>query len=458
MEISKKQLFHLEANQGLINDPNGLIYFKGKYYVFFQWNRLKKNHSYKEWGLFTSENMVDWQFKGTALIPDQYFDINGVYSGSSCIVDNQLYLFYTGNTKINNKRKSYQCLAVSNDGVDFLKKGPVLHTPLEYTEHFRDPKVIKINKNLYYMVIGAQLQNGNGAIALAKSNNGTTWSYMHTLAYTNKYQMIECPDLFRINNQDIILYSLQSRDNDKDEAISSFSCYKIVAFNQESGKIDEPNLDDSYQFIDYGFDFYAPQTFEYNNGRRIMYGWMSRMEDEQEKVFGENEQNIHCLTMPRELFIKKNKLYQRPVDELYSLLGKNIIHINEENDIKIMNPPNRTYYLYLSNLTNNNQLSIKLYGDEVQIVYDKSKKELELYRLNWVTKQSERKYCHINDIDNIEIWSDQSSVEMFINNGEYVLSSRIFPLGLDNTIKIEGMIDCKDIQIKEIIRGGNKYE
>ena len=53
MGIDIRQKFHLEPDVGLLNDPNGLIQYKGIYYVFFQWNRFEKNHTYKEWGLFT---------------------------------------------------------------------------------------------------------------------------------------------------------------------------------------------------------------------------------------------------------------------------------------------------------------------------------------------------------------------------------------------------------------------
>lgn len=76
MSIDIRQKFHLEPDVGLLNDPNGLIQYKGIYYVFFQWNRFEKNHTYKEWGLFTSKNLIDWSFKGSAIIPDQEYDFN----------------------------------------------------------------------------------------------------------------------------------------------------------------------------------------------------------------------------------------------------------------------------------------------------------------------------------------------------------------------------------------------
>ena len=52
----KRQKYHLEPDRGLLNDPNGLVFYKDMYHVFFQWNRFEKNHSYKERGHFTSKD------------------------------------------------------------------------------------------------------------------------------------------------------------------------------------------------------------------------------------------------------------------------------------------------------------------------------------------------------------------------------------------------------------------
>ena len=80
------------------------------------------------------------------------------------IKDGQLRLFYTGNNKSGGVRKSSQCLAVTEDGKTFQKKGIVVSTPTEFTEHFRDPKVWQDGDD-YYMVIGAQMKNGRGSVA-----------------------------------------------------------------------------------------------------------------------------------------------------------------------------------------------------------------------------------------------------------------------------------------------------
>lgn len=73
--------------------------------------------------------------------------------------------------------------------------------------------------------------------------------------------MIECPDLFRLNKNDILLYNLQQRDNIKNEPLHSFSVYKIGKFNEVTGKFNDTDLDNNYTLMDKGFDFFAPQTF-----------------------------------------------------------------------------------------------------------------------------------------------------------------------------------------------------
>lgn len=73
--LSKKQSWHIEPPWGLMNDPNGLIWYRGNYDVFFQWNRFKKDHSSKAWGWCISPDLIHWRFCGSALLPDQPYDV-----------------------------------------------------------------------------------------------------------------------------------------------------------------------------------------------------------------------------------------------------------------------------------------------------------------------------------------------------------------------------------------------
>lgn len=453
MNIKKTQKYHLESNKGLLNDPNGLVYFKNKYYIFFQWNRFEKSHNYKEWGLFTTVDFKNWNFRGSTIIPDQEYDLDGVYSGSAYVIDDKLYIYYTGNRKKNGIRKSSQCLVITEDGKKFEKKGIILETPEEYTEHFRDPKVFKYNGN-FYMVIGAQLKNGKGGVALAKSKDGIMWTYLRNIAKTEEYEMIECPDFIELGNKILFLYNPQKRDNELDTPLFSFSSYKILdKFFLENDSLDL----EAGKLLDYGFDFYAPQTFKNFDGRIIMYAWMSRMSNEEEKKFASNEKNIHCLTLPRELKIKNKKLYQIPVNELYSILGKEIFPIIKDKAINIISDISTIYFKIEDVQHIENELKIDFKNLDLKFTYKLADNKIELTRKNWVTKNYETKAYFLDKIINLEVWIDVSSVEIFINNGKMVFSSRVYPKTKKRRIDIIGIKKYRNIEIKEIV-GGKRYE
>lgn len=429
-----KQHFHLEPDIGLLNDPNGLIQYKGEYYVFFQWNRFEKNHTYKEWGLFTSKDLLHWDFKASAILPDQEYDLNGVYSGSSCLIDDKIYIFYTGNRKYDGVRQSKQCLAISDNGRNFLKKGIIINTPSLYTEHFRDPKVLKLRKNKYLLVIGAQDSiNKLGAIALYYSKNGIDWQYHGKLGYSLNYQMIECPDLFNIKGHFVLAYCLQSRDNTKDIPLKSFSVYKFIDFVDSASAFENINLDEDFNLLDYGFDFYAPQTFKDDRNRQILWAWMSRMNDEEEIFFAKKEKNIHCLTMPRELFIENGKLYQKPLEEFYKLLSNTVYDELVKDNIVIDTDYTKLFFKINSIKTNSDVfLMIK---NIIRVSYKIKEQKLSVYRINWINNEWEERTCSVDKLTDIEIWLDSSSVEIFLNQGEYVFSLRLYPQDLSTNIK-----------------------
>lgn len=266
---------------------------KQKFHVFIQWNPHEKNHSYKCWGHFTSEDFLHWKFLGKAIEQSENFDKKGTYSGSACVVGKKICLFYTGNSKIDGVRNSSQCLAESLDGKNFSKRGIIFQTPKNFTQHFRDPKIFLENKK-FKMLVGAQKISGNGAIIQVESTDAKNFQNLKILGESKNFEMIECPDLIDFGDKKILLYGLQKRDNNLDKDISAESFYKIFT----DGDID------NCKKIDACFNFYAPQTFETSDGRKILFAWMSRLSDEQEKFLADKAENIHCLTMPREISAK----------------------------------------------------------------------------------------------------------------------------------------------------------
>lgn len=450
MEITNKQHWHMEPPCGLLNDPNGLSWFIDKYYVFFQWNRFGKNHKNKEWGFFTSPDLVNWSFQGSALLPDQPYDENGVYSGSAYVVNGDLYIYYTGNNKQNGIRTSSQCLAVTTDGMRFIKHGPIFSTPKGYTQHFRDPRIIPGKNGNYLMLIGAQRNNGKGGIVLLNSKDGKIWEMNGLLAKTEEWQMIECPDYFEIDNTGILLYCPQHRDNTADKVIDSVALFKKTKLQEDTPKLEDSDLDNRYQKVDKGFDFYSPQTMKTPDGRRVLIGWMSRMDEAQEEIFSRNEPRIHCLTMPREILLENGHLIQRPVKELYKLLG-NKIHGNIYSERIVFQNISRSFHLTVISKNFLKDKQIKIHCNEWRFEYDSENKIGLFARNSWVSDSEEIRLFKLDTFEAIEIWSDNSSIEIFINGGQDVFTSRIFPKKDSVSVCIENVDSYSSVQLNELL-------
>lgn len=454
--VSKRQEYHLEPPSGLLNDPNGLCWFDGKYYIFFQWNRLKKDHSYKEWGLFTSTDLLAWQFEGSTLIPGLACDRDGAYSGSGLVADGRLCLFYTGNRREADRRISSQCLAVTADGRHYRKEGVILDTPKEYTGHFRDPKVFRGKNAGYFMVVGGQRKNQKGAVALCRSADIRSWSCQGTLAVSEQYEMIECPDLFELDGRWVLLYNPQRRSAETDQPEPGFSAYKLGDFEEADGRFTHPDLDTDFEKLDAGFDFYAPQTFETPDGRRLLLAWMSGMDEVQAAVFGKGEPRIHCLTMPRELFLQGEKLCQRPARELYALLGAEVVLAWEAKTVR-GNPGGRAFFLKLRP-EGADGFEAFFYGGEALLRYLPQEKKLVFLRKSWAKDSDDVREIRLDRLEEAEIWSDQSSMEIYINGGETVLSARIFPGEEQGEVEIRGIGRNADVQLCEIMRKHQEEE
>jgi beta-fructofuranosidase len=381
------------------------------------------NHDYKEWALFTSKDMINWSSHGSAVVPDRDEDRNGIYSGSCIEHDNSLYLFYTGNVKNDGVRKSYQCVSISQDGKTFIKQNVFIETPKGFTEHHRDPKVWKGKKN-WWMIVGAQSIDEKGVIALYSSDDLLHWKFENVLYNKDLDNMCECPDVFSVNdNTDILICCPQVRptkENDSAE-ISSYAAFIAGKFDKESKKFISKN---ELELIDNGFDFYAPQSFMDEKGRRIIVGWMSRMGEKEEELCPTKKYGyIHCLTLPRVITWQDGKLIQQPIEEV-TKLRKNKKEFNNFGDkFKL-----KTGKFEIELLRNNgsSDFELLLRNNSIEIKYCEETKIFSVSRKNWVTKENESTTKRLESLFQLSIFSDSSTLEVFVNNGESVFSLRYF--------------------------------
>ena len=423
--------FHLMPPVGLMNDPNGLIQFNGVYHVFYQWNPFETAHGSKFWGHFSSRDLIHWQENPPALVPDEWYEKNGCYSGSAIESDGKLYLFYTGNVKNEgNERETYQCLAVSHDGIQFEKKGPVVFLPKGYTAHFRDPKVWKQN-DTWYMVVGAQTLKEEGQVVLFTSRNLKDWDFKGPLAGSNLNglgdfgYMWECPDLFRLENQDILLVSPQGLEAQGHHCQNLFqSGYFIGQWNPETNDYQHGEFTE----LDRGFDFYAPQTFEDGKGRRILYAWMG-ITDEQESYHPTIEKGwVHALTIPRELQLKGDKLYQKPAAELIQLRKSKDcdgqVLLNEEAPLFELSAFVSEIKIEVHELEAD-LLEIHI-RDNMKLYYDKKQGIFTIERKAFKDGTPESRSCKLPSLKELHLFLDTSSIEIFLNGGQEVFTARFF--------------------------------
>lgn len=301
------------------------------------------------------------------------------------------------------------------------------------------------------MLVGAQRKCGKGAVALAQSQDGTHWNFRGNLGVTQKYEMVECPDLFELDGQAVLMFNPQERDNEKDTCGVSFSAYKVTQFDEKSATIADPDLD-TYTRLDQGFDFYAPQTFCDGKGRRLLFAWMSRMEADEEKIFSEGEKNIHCLTLPRELHVRNGKLYQSVPEEYDRLKGEEVPLQKVSPHEKTAVFSSRKAFIRLTGSDLTNGISVRFPGDGTEISYSAEQKTLTFSRYSWVNKTPEYRTLVLESLDAVEIWLDQSGAEIFINNGEYVFTSRIYPRTQRQTAVFEGLSESVAVECREIRR------
>lgn len=295
--------YHFEPRKGWMNDPNGLIEFRGQYHAFYQHNPYDNKWGPMHWGHAVSSDMVHWQELPIALAPTEWYeDDGGCFSGSAVEKDGKLYLFYTSVSK---ELGQTQSVAVSEDGIHFRKYGgnPVIRTyPKDGSRDFRDPKVVFLNDS-YYMVVGSKY-NGKGRVLLYQSDNLLSWNYIGVLYESVEYNnVIECPDLYKLDDKYVLMFSKIG--------------YKTHATQFVIGDFDGKRFyPESYCTPEAGPQFYAPQTFEAGDGRRIMIGWFFDWERKVE----ENAPYAGALTIPRELSLVNGTIHNFPVAEARALL------------------------------------------------------------------------------------------------------------------------------------------
>ncbi len=332
---SERPVFHLTPRVGWMNDPNGFSYYKGQYHLSYQYHPYSTKWGPMHWGHAVSRDLLHWEYLPATLAPDQPYDDAGCFSGSAIELDDgRQLLMYTGvesNIGEDGVRRDLQtqCLAVG-DGYEFEKvpQNPVLSgDPLPEgfsRQDFRDPKIFRNEDGTFGCVVGVRTDDGSGAILLFESPDGFDWHFVTVLdrCWNEFGRMWECPDFFALDGKQILMTSPQDMSALGLEFHNGNGTLLLIGSYDKAARRFER---EGVQAVDYGLDFYAPQTIMSPDGRRIMVAWMQNWDtchaQPEDKWFGQ-------MTLPRELAFRDGRVVQQPIRELDALRGRRVAYFD----------------------------------------------------------------------------------------------------------------------------------
>lgn len=437
-----RQHYHIQSVTGLLNDPNGFVFHDGVWHLFYQWCPWGAVHGLKYWYHTISEDLVRWKNAGVCIRPDTEYDNKGAYSGSALPTGDNLYLYYTGNHRDDDwTRRPYTCLVDLKDNGTVLKLPPLFGMNEGYTEHQRDPKIIYNEKNgRYYIILGAQTSDKKGCCIIYSSDSPTeNWSFAGQLNvpdFEDFGDMWECPSIESISGYDVLLFCPQHLTLPGRGGSVHHSGYLLGHMDWDTLTFTPDNT--RFHVLDFGFDSYAAECAANPNDKNkaTLVAWMG-LPDASYPT--DEEEWSGCLTLPRELRVRDHRLIQQPLDELRALRGKKI-------DLESTDILPRVCELEL--ISRGGNLTLRLFSKSdrtggLTIAYDDSAKEITVDRSGmkrlFNTEQGQQRTRPLpKGLFHLRVFVDRSSVEIFVNDGDAVFSSRIFPTAEEDRMFIEG--------------------
>jgi fructan beta-fructosidase len=453
--------FHFTPPSNWMNDPNGMVYWEGEYHLFYQYHPDGNTWGPMHWGHAISEDLVHWEHQPIALFPDEH---GTIFSGSA-VADSEntsglgtkenppLVAFFTYHDADGEEagRDDFQTqgIAFSTDkGRSWTKYegNPVLKNP--GIKDFRDPKVAWI-KDQWIMSLAVK-----DKISFYSSPNLLEWTHESDFApdWAAYGGVWECPDLFPLPTADgeekwVLFVSI----NPGGPQGGSATQYFIGDFDGKNFTTETTEV----KWLDWGADNYAGVTWSNvpeTDGRKIFIGWMSNWQYAQE-VPTENWRS--AMTIPRSLRLFSDgegySLASRPVKELDKLQSETsnisgteteLTHELVELEFEITEEDFRIEFQN----EENERLILEKTGEFV--VLDRGLSGITNFKADFANTQT----APIGNIQakNLRIFIDRSSIEVFINEGELVLTSLIFPTSHYSKIQMHGLGSGKARHLKSI--------
>lgn len=446
--------FHFSPERNWMNDPNGMVYYDGEYHLFYQYHPHSTQWGPMHWGHAVSKDLVTWEHLPVAIEPDA----NGmVFSGSAVVDWNDTSGFFNGGQGLvaiftqadtypdSGRPRQRQSIAYSLDhgrAWKMYKGNPVL-SDTEITD-FRDPKVFWHKETQKWVMIIAAGQS----VRIYTSPNLIEWEFASSFGEMEGSHagVWECPDLFLLpldeakNSYKWVM--IVSIGDDPSYEEGSRTQYFIGDFDGKT--FTNENSPDTILWLDHGRDNYAGVSWSdvpVEDGRKIYIGWMSNWRYANETPTSAWRSSM---TLPRELSLKTTcegiRITQKPVKELQKLRGiqTTLLGQNINDVVKLSELDSTTFELiaeFEPGLSSGFGFHIHSASDEkVTIGYDMDLQEIFIDRSiagensfhpDFACKHGVE--LSAGNIVKFHIYLDHSSVEVFMNDGDRVLTDLIFP-------------------------------
>lgn len=420
-----KPTHHFSAEVGWINDPNGFVFFRGEYHLFYQFHPYSSQWGPMHWGHAKSKDMIHWEHLPVALAPDQPYDKDGCFSGSAIVKDDVLWLMYTGVIVEDGNVRQVQNMARSTDGVHFEKvqENPVATgdlLPVEVSKKdFRDPKLFE-HDGRYYSVVASQHEDQVGCLVLLGSEDLVHWEFESIFLKGEPHQGIvfECPDYFVVDGVECLIVSPIHYQREGDSFFNVDSSIVMTGCVDWNRKVFVP---ETVSELDHGQDFYAPQTLEDNRGRRIMIAWMQMWG----RTIHSHELGHHwagAMTLPRELCVVNGRIHQQLPEEVKTAIPLTVsLPATLANAGRLSIPVDGTVTYRVGD--DEDYLLFGYDASTHQVFVDRS--HLRLAIVGEEAWDTARRYVTI-EAQSLEVIFDRHSIEVFVNKGEAALSATFY--------------------------------
>ncbi|MFI2742877.1 DUF4980 domain-containing protein [Zhouia sp. PK063] len=405
-EADRGQL-HFSPKRGWTNDPNGLVYYKGEYHLFFQHNPYGVLWGNMHWGHAVSKDLVHWKEIGEALYPDQF---GTIFSGSAVVDKNNTSGFGTTNNPPMVMCYTYdkvweQGLAYSIDGRNFSKlPNPVIK---KVTDGNRDPKIIwYAPEKKWVLVLYVEEANKQHTVHFYTSKNLKDWKLASITkgGIGNDHYLFECPDFYQL--------PVKGKPNEKKWVLTAANAEYAI------GTFDGTTFNPEYSRLKsmQGRGYYAAQSFTNDpKGRKIEIGWWQTNTNNGTNYFNQS------MSIPMKLELVETKdglrISRTPVEELKKLRSKhyafNNLKINSKTitpiTLKADNSLEISFHLQIETAKN---ITITVKG--LPIIYNTENQTLT------VNGVAAKLPLNDNSLD-LLIYMDRIGLEIFANQGTFYM-------------------------------------